>query len=113
MDGTLIGSHLAPTFQCAWDIPEDAISGGATFMRESARLNLHTPSVDMDVHLDTKFPPFEVVLQARTQQEAEQAAMPIIEGLAIDCSLHGCVRCCSPVDVSPFLRRAVRSPRFG
>jgi hypothetical protein len=31
----------------------------------------------------------QVVLQARTQQEAEQAAMPIIEGLAIDCSLHG------------------------
>jgi hypothetical protein len=60
VDGTLIGSHLAPTFQCCWDIPQDAISGGATFRREAAQLNLHTPSVDLDVHLDTKFPPFEV-----------------------------------------------------
>jgi hypothetical protein len=89
MDGTLVGSQLAPTFQCAWGVPQDGISGHVRTNRQAAHVTVKAPSVDLVTQVDTCYAPFEAMLRARTQEDAIAVGTPIIEGLNVDCTLHG------------------------
>ena len=40
-------------------------------------------------HVDMVYPPYEVMVRARTQEEASTAATPVLTGADVDCTLHG------------------------
>lgn len=88
MEASLVGSLLTPTVDVRWAAPQAEASGTMQFTRPAITVGVKTPGLDVAATVETVYPPWEVALAARTQEESMAASEFVVAAVDADVQLH-------------------------